>query len=431
MAALVRQLLSRPAADVNGFIGRLKRLTNDNPGPLASLVPELGVIIESKTLDDTQLYGRAEEHLLRALLRAFSPIPIALVVEQADRLDPDTVLELLSVALHGRHLLVMTTAEQAELSEFKDARIAGKTTDIELNLLDKSHLRSLLADLLSQSEARVRELASEIHAKTDGIPAHVLELLFELHDQNALFYDTLHNQWTWDLDQVRAHFFSDNTRERIERQLEKLPAEAIAAMQIGACIGDTFDAALVAAAATSTPHAIASHLRRAVGEGLIGGVREEQERGTRYQFAHPRVRALIYRSMDDTQKHAIHLFIADALIRTDAAGVSATRIADHFNAGSGPFEVDPTRRDAIAHYNLLAAREALLESEFQPAFKYCRSGLALFPFRPIPTPPPITRDSSRRSSNVRPKPPSCAAISNSWPASSRVPNARNWAQRAH
>src|SRR4029434_8113275 len=113
------------------------------------------------------------------------------------------------------------------------------------------------------------------------------------------------------------------------------------------------------------------------------GVREEQERGTRYQFAHPRVRALIYRGIDDTRKHAIHLFIADALIRT-ATGVSATRIADHFNAGSGPFEVDPTRRDAIAHYNLLAAREALLGGEFQSAFKYCRSGLALFPFQTDP-----------------------------------------------
>ncbi len=70
----------------------------------------------------------------------------------------------------------------------------------------------------------------------------MLELLFELHDQNALFYDALHNQWTWDLEQVRAHFFSDNTRERIERQLEKLPAETLDAMEIGACIGDSFDA---------------------------------------------------------------------------------------------------------------------------------------------------------------------------------------------
>src|SRR5262249_57205014 len=140
--------------------------------------------------------------------------------------------------------LVMTPVEHADLSEFKDARIAGKTTDIELNLLDKSHLRSLLADLLSQSEARVRELASEIHAKTDGIPAHVLELLFELHDQNAIYYDALHNQWAWDLEQVRAHFFSDNTRERIERQLEKLPEDTLNAMEIGSCIGDSFDAAL-------------------------------------------------------------------------------------------------------------------------------------------------------------------------------------------
>jgi len=159
-------------------------------------VPELASIIDTDNADDSTLYGRAEEHLLRALLRAFSPIPVALAIEQADRLDPDTITELLSVALHGRHLLVLLTAEDSDLSEFSDARIAGKTTDIVMTALDKGHLRSLLADLLSQSEARVRELAAEIHAKTDGVPSHVLELLFELHDQNALFYDPLHNQWT-------------------------------------------------------------------------------------------------------------------------------------------------------------------------------------------------------------------------------------------
>ena len=319
---------------------------------------------------------------MRALLRAFSPLPVALAVEQADRLDPDTVAELLSVALHGRHLLVLMTAEDGDLREFKDARIAGKTTDIVLTALDKGHLRSLLADLLSQSEARVRELAAEIHGKTDGVPSHVLELLFELHDQNALFYDALHNQWTWDLEQVRAHFFSDNTRERIERQLEKLPAETLEAMEIGACVGDSFDAALIATVSSESPQTIAGHLRKAVGEGLIGGLREDQERGMRYQFAHPRVRSLIYQRIDDARKLDIHLVIADALIHTDTAGTSAKRIADQFNAAGGPFDTNAARRNAIAHYNLLAAREALVDGEFQPAFKYCRSGLALFPLNP-------------------------------------------------
>ena len=386
-AALVRQLLSRPASDVDAFAARLRRLTNDNPSPLVALVPELASIIDGDAADDATLYGRAEEHLLRALLRAFSPIPVAIAIEQADRIDPDTVAELLSVALHGRHLLVLTTAEDSDLSEFNDARIAGKTTDIALSPLERGHLRSLLADLLSQSEARVRELAAEIHAKTDGVPLHVLELLFELHDQNTLFYDALHNQWTWDLEQVRTHFFSDNTRERIERQLDKLRPDTLQALDIGACIGDSFDTGLVAVVlaqtSTQTPASTLGHLRKAVGEGLIGGVREGSERSMRYQFAHPRVRALIYERIDDDEKLRIHRAIADALIHADAAGMSAKRIADQFNAAGWPFDVDPSQRDAIAHYNLLAAREALVEGSFQPAFKYCRSGLALFaPSRP-------------------------------------------------
>jgi len=82
---------------------RLKRLTNDNPGPLAALVPELASIVDVDGADDSTLYGRARRTSAARVLRAFSPIPVALAIEQADRLDPDTIAELLSVALHGRH----------------------------------------------------------------------------------------------------------------------------------------------------------------------------------------------------------------------------------------------------------------------------------------------------------------------------------------
>jgi PAS domain S-box-containing protein len=372
--ALLRQILSRPESDVSAFLSRLRRLANDNLDPLLEWVPEL-----ASALPERGRRGRAasEEHVLRALLRAFSPIPVALVVEDADRCEPDTIAEFLSVALHGRHLVVVLTTEHAEAPALADASIAGRTTDVSLTLLDRNHVRALLADLLSQSEARVRELAAEVHAKTDGVPAHVMDLLFELHDRDAIYYDPAHGGWAWDLEQVRTHFFSDNTRERIERHIERLPEDALAALRIGACVGDAFDASIVAAAAGESVQETASRLRRAVAEALVAGVNDAA--GVVYRFAHPRVRSLVYERIGDDERHELHRSVARILRERDGSPQAPFRIADQLNAAIDPFAFDVADRDEVAHFNLLAARQALHDAAFQPAYRYARAGLALFP----------------------------------------------------
>jgi PAS domain S-box-containing protein len=379
LGALLRQLLTRPASDVDDFTTRLRRLAGQNATTLARLVPELeSVLGESHGEMATPLYGKAEEQLLQAILRAFSPIPVSVIIQQAEYLEPETLLEAVSVIMHGRHLLLALTTEQQDIPELDASGISGKISEIELTPLDRTHIRSLLSDMLSHSEARVRELAAEIHAKTDGLPAHVLDLLFELHAQEAIYYDSSNGQWAWDIDRVRAHFFSDNTRERVERQMAQLPEETLSLMQLGACVGARFEAALLATIEQRGVHDVATGLRKGVSAGLLTGLREGDAAGEIYQFAHPRVRALLYASMEDADKSRVHLAVAHALIADTRRPSSAQRIADHFNAACSPFDADGALREQVAEYNLLAAREALGLGLFQPAFKYCRTGLARY-----------------------------------------------------
>jgi PAS domain S-box-containing protein len=387
IGSLLRQLLTRPASDVDAFAARLARLpsqSSEHPGAanaptLVRLVPELASLLgETHGELPVTLTGAAEEQLLQALLRAFSPLPVTLIVEQAESLASETLQEAVAIAAHGRHLLLVLTSEHSGLPELHDEEIADRAIDIELTLLDKAHLRSLLADMLSQSEARVRELAGEIHAKTDGLPAHVLDLLFELHVRETIYYDSANGQWSWDIEQVRTHFFSDNTKERVERQVEQLPADTLTLMQLGACIGTCFEGQLLATIEQVPLQEVSARLRKAVSAGLLAGTREPDSATDAYQFAHPRVRALLYAGIGDAEKCRIHLAVAHALIADQRRPSNAQRIADHFNAASGPFEVDASLRDEIAHYNLRAAREALEFGLFQPAFKYCRTGLAVY-----------------------------------------------------
>jgi len=375
-SALVRQMLSRSSDDVNAFLTRLRRRSAD-PQALAQLIPELAGVFGVQD-DGVDLSSATCRQCLQDLLGALSPTPVALILERYDRMPTRAVAEALSLALQGTHLLVVLTSERPPEPDVDDARILAKRTDIELGPLDKNHLRSMLADTLSQSEARVREFSAEIHAKTDGVPAQVLELLFELHDQNSLYYDSDAGHWAWSIDEIRAHFFSDNTRERIERQLSGLPEDTLSALEIGACCGEFFELGLLAKIAARSDHELATSLRRAVSVGLLVGARDDRDHQSSYQFAHPRVRALIYGTVDEHRKADIHLLITSALIESDHDGDNATLIADHFNAGGGPFDTHTGTRDQVAHYNLAAARTALRDGAFQPAFKYARSGLSLF-----------------------------------------------------
>ena len=59
--------------------------------------------------------------------------------------------------------------ERGEDDLFAEPRLATKTTSCALPALEKADVRSLLADMLSHSEARVRELAAELHPERVGV----------------------------------------------------------------------------------------------------------------------------------------------------------------------------------------------------------------------------------------------------------------------
>ena len=96
-------------------------------------------------------------------------------------------------------MLTVFTTEEIDRTAFSDPRISTKTTYLPLDLLDKSAIREMLADMLNHSEARVRELAADVHAKTDGVPQLVHDLISELHQATYLYYDRIDGCWAWDI----------------------------------------------------------------------------------------------------------------------------------------------------------------------------------------------------------------------------------------
>ena len=213
----------------------------------------------------------------------------------------------------------------------------------------------------------------------------MLELIDELHHLGAIHHDSVSSEWAWDSEQIRGHYFSNNSIERIRQHVYDLPPATRELLAVGAAIGERFPADLIATLSDVDASEAIGRLRPAVAQGMLvmqstgaSGELESTQGRFVYQFSHPRIRALVYAEMGEAIKSATHFSIARYLKSGKRpTGIILMQIAEHLNAGADPLQMDVQVRLDIAHSNLLAARETLSQGAFQPAYKFCRSGMSL------------------------------------------------------
>ncbi|MEM1229777.1 MAG: ATP-binding protein [Pseudomonadota bacterium] len=367
---VLRQALSLDGDVVGDLIDRLQRLSSDHVAALVPFVPELTSFVPTPNISPSGMLSQGVKELASAL----APLPVCLVIEGIDQLRAPVTDELLNTALELRHLLLVLGGDEGTDPEvFGSPRIATKTSTVTLRPLTREDVRAMLSDMLGQSESRVRELAALLHDKTEGLPAPLLDLVFELHHEGAISYDSSDHEWIWNIEAIREHYFSSNSPDQIAQQLGALNDTSRRALYIGTCLGDRFTLAEVATISDASDADAAVALRAVIRQGLLG------LEGSEYRFSHPRIAQAVYESIPEVEKRELHHDIARALIAsTRQEGNSLLKTVDHLNASADLLSLDDERRAEFAHYNLLAARESLRRGAFQKAYKYCRSGLALF-----------------------------------------------------
>ncbi|NOX51579.1 MAG: protein kinase, partial [Gammaproteobacteria bacterium] len=364
---MLRQLLSLPETQAEATLARLRKSRSPHMTSLADHIPELAGLMETPAAEPG-LPGKGISELLKHL----SPIALLPIIENTEVLPPECLSRLLEVSVEHRNILALFTWENYDPTSFSEPRIATKTTSIELHLLDKADIRDLLSDMLSLSEARVRELASEVFDKTDGVPALVHVLVQELHSAGSIHYDRQTNSWNWNLEEIRRYYFNSNSVARISSLLDELPQSAREPLCAGACLGGSFELHLVAQITDAEQQQITKQLRPAISNGLITLLGDG-----RYQFSHLRVRSTLYQRIPEKDKQRLHWAAAQAMRKQTQPGPRSIDIAHHLNAATHLVDADQQTRTQVAHQNLLAAKEALTDGNFRGAYKFSRMGLVL------------------------------------------------------
>ena len=324
---------------------------------LGVLVPDIAHRIErSEGAVGEISSARIVEALVAFLREAARARPTVLLLEDLHWAEEETALALrhLVRATEGVPLLVLVSLRSVELSEehaitgaLAEARRARALSEIALSGLDADAVASIVAvEAGAQTAAR---LAPAVHARTDGNPFFVEELVRDAHE----------------LASPEQLALPQSVKDLILRRLHRLRAEDLRVLEVAAVIGREFDLATVRWAAGGSEEQLVDSLDAAFGAHAIVAGADPQG----YAFAHALVHESVYQRLSPARRAHLHRRVGEAI---DALGASddrtrAAALARHFSA-AGEWA------RAFEHH-MAAARGAARVGALRTGVEHCDAAL--------------------------------------------------------
>jgi DNA-binding CsgD family transcriptional regulator len=309
---------------------------------LAALAGQHPVLL---VLDDLHWADAASLDLLRSLGRSRATMPLLLIATyRADELTRRHPLY---------HLLPVLVRESA-------------ATRIDLRPLTERDVATLVGQHYRLTEADTHRLTAYLHARSEGNPFFVGELLRTLEEEGELRADggaaTL-----GDLTRIRVPSL---LRQVIDGRLTRLSDGAQRLLTVAAVIGQAVPLPLWASVGAVDEEAVSAVVAEAARARLL----EELPDGARAQFVHALIREALYEGIVPSQRRRLHRQVGEALAAL--ADPDPDAVAYHFgqagDARAARWLVTAMSRAEAAHALLTAAERgeaalALLERDAHAA----------------------------------------------------------------
>jgi transcriptional regulator with XRE-family HTH domain len=341
--ACPEDLLRRDLAGLAGDIARLcpepaQRIGASAAAPLVAAEAERFRLFESL---DTWIGRMGARHpvlfVLDDLQWADQPSFLLLLhLMQARRATP-----LLAVAMYrdtevDRGTLPAVLSSLARDIDCRRLPLRGLAPDAVATLLE-----AVAGRPFGDSESpMVRQLVRD----TAGNPFFLREMARHLSEAGAFDRDA------GPLGQATAEI-PESVREMVRSRLRRVSADCTKALQVASVIGERFDAALVASAASQPDAGVIDLLEEAARAGLIVEINDEPDC---WQFSHSLTRRVTSDELSMSRRVRLHQRIAEAL--ESRPGVSAAELGHHFGAAASKDSAQKAVR-----YERLAGERALDE----------------------------------------------------------------------
>jgi len=311
---------------------------------LGRLLPALDTGVAAGSAADPGAQARLFEALLTLLDRLGEDAPVLLVLEDLHWADRSTraFLAFLARALCRERVLVVGSYRTDELHRrhplrplLAELERATGVRRLELAPLSREDLADALGDILGAPPAP--ELVERLHARSDGNPLYMEELLAAGLDGRGALPSTL--------------------RDALMVRIERL-AEATQELLRVLAVGGRLDHDLLAAASGLEPRVLRESLREAVASHLVV---VDEEGG--HAFRHALLREVVQDDLLPGERTELHRALAHALEARAAAGhagayVSAGIAHHRYAAGDQPAALAASVRAADAAEAVHAHGEA-------------------------------------------------------------------------
>jgi CheY-like chemotaxis protein/tetratricopeptide (TPR) repeat protein len=346
---VLREFLARPeSADVIAF-------QQASAAALLPLIPALAERLHGVSpgaADSHEERFRLLEGVSVLLREAARPRPLLIALEDLQWADVPSLqlLRFLAREMEATRMLIVGTCRTAEA----EAPLGDLITEIArepasvlfpLRGLSEGEIRELVASIFGQTCPRA--FARMMHARTEGNPLFVKEILRHLVEEEIVWHDG--TRWTGptDLEEIPI---PDSVRKVIRHRLERATSDCRGVLGIAAVSGREFDARVVQELAKLSGDDFAAALTEAENASLIARVR-----GNRYRFAHPLFHEALYHELAPARRTELHWRTGEALesLHGSKSEAHVERLTHHFIEG-----VQAGDADKAVYYAMRAGQRA-------------------------------------------------------------------------
>jgi diguanylate cyclase (GGDEF)-like protein len=381
-AQLCRQLLGGTSDELASFRRRVLETLGTNAGLLLEFVPEMEAVIGAQPVPPLLATLESANRFAVTLLGFFNCLvdaehPLVLFLDDLQWSDAASLEMLRTIASRSvrRHFLIVCAYRSSELhaGHALPALVEalqkdwGQVEQLSLTTLTVAQAETMIADVLGVAPAEVASLAELIHAKTDGNPFFIRQLLELLAKEGTLRFDSDAETWRWENNCVCAMDISDNVIELMLRKISHLPLGTRTALQAAACVGNTFSIDLVDIGTAVPPGSSRTLLAPAVEDGLVAILNGSA------RFTHDRIQQAVYETLSPQQAHRIHLRLGRHLLARRQGHDLLFSAVKQLDLGAPLIESD-VERLKLARLNLEAGNVAKAEMAYAGAGDFFAQG---------------------------------------------------------
>ncbi|WP_408350710.1 trifunctional serine/threonine-protein kinase/ATP-binding protein/sensor histidine kinase [Paraburkholderia sp. RL17-337-BIB-A] len=385
---LVRQLLAESETHIAGWRQRIQAAVGVNGQLIVDVLPQVEIIIGPQP-PVAALPPSEAQNRFRMVLRQFVTVfaseahPLVVFLDDLQWTDAASLTFIEDLITHPdtRYLLLIGAYRDNEVdashplvTTLETIRHSGApVTDLKLAPLSVVQLNQLVADTLHASPVVCEPLTRLVYERTEGNPFFFIQFLDSLNKEGLLRHDMRHWAWQWDLDQIKAKDFADNVVDLVIGKLRQLSAPAQEALQLAACLGNTFELRHLALVSRKSATETGQCLAAAVRERLLLRTHGSGK------FLHDRIQQAAYSLIPASQHAVVHLRIGRVLL----ASLTADELTEHlfdvanqFNRGATLLD-DRDEKAQVATLDLRAGRKAKASAAYASACVYLAAGIAL------------------------------------------------------